>query len=145
MIVTHTKAAKSVDVSIEGNFEFMWQLKLVFDYGMRDLRTVSLKITEVQTSARFSKQKDLHHAVKIFNSINHSDVLIKKKNFKKEFAMRKKLRQKLRKIPKSDLVNPILRKDCTLLVKGFFSCPSITDLFFQSSKQRIFRIKEQEH
>lgn len=122
--VTHTKAAKSKDISPEESFEFLWQLKLTFNYEMTELLQLSVQITALQTSSRFPsvKLRELQHLVKTFNELNHSRIVSKKQtkkvNPKREHEMRKKLRQKLRQIPSYDMISTTLRRDCSVLVKG---------------------------
>eukprot|EP01114_Cavostelium_apophysatum_P014101 TRINITY_DN3569_c0_g1_i4.p1 TRINITY_DN3569_c0_g1~~TRINITY_DN3569_c0_g1_i4.p1 ORF type:complete len:1519 (-),score=502.00 TRINITY_DN3569_c0_g1_i4:67-4437(-) len=117
--VTHSKCAKSLDSSVEGSFELMWQLRISLDYEMKDIQSVSLQIPSVQTSHRFpkAKLKELQSFIKNFNTLDHSHAVIRRSTTQQDHNQRKKARQKLRKLPKSDLSNPTLRKDCTLYVK----------------------------
>jgi len=124
VILSHYKAAKSKDISPEGSFEFLWQLKLSFDYELSTLLDVSLKVVSIQTSSRFLKTqwKDLQQSIKAFNEIDFSRAINEtvgktSKQIKHEHQMRKKMRHKLRLLPHSEWINPTLRRDCTLSVK----------------------------
>ncbi len=57
MTIIHSKGGRSADSSPEGNFEFVWELRLEFERNMSSLQHVSLTIPYVNYNDEFPNHK----------------------------------------------------------------------------------------
>lgn len=121
IVVTHYKAAKSLDATPESRFELMWEMKLTFDFEMKDLKKVDLRIPFLEYGQRFAapKKKTLAKLQQTFNDeMDQSLLPTKAWTPRQDFVLRKEKRLQMRTIPSSYLANPIIHADLTLHVEG---------------------------